>query len=534
MKRPEDAINHEKTAAPKVRLTIAYIIVSLMLMCVTLMAVQASRLIYRGAPTALILVFSLAVIWESLYSYRRTHSGEPFGPSGLIYHAAEWIIILLLIKASIYIFVEPQNFLPDLALWQKDFIHTFFTLNYVITVGFTGFIWGLGQAFAVPLSALEKDENSLILEKKGYFQNNREGLKRDLMGLIFAVGGLMLILTAVLNLNLNLPGSREASPLLLTGLLLIYFLLGFMLQAQFQYHILEARWFIQDVPASMDISRRWLTTSLILLLGLALVAILLPTSYSVSLLTLLKIALGYALMVPVYFEFLCLGPFLWAISRLLSLLGLHTESTSVPTSPPITPVLPQANPAVTIPWLELAKSIGFWLVFILVIALAIRYYLSQNKHFTQSLQTSPLARFIFQVWQWLVTRSQKIKGSAQYLVTEGIKRLRRRLESSHPLEDSLLAISNRLPPRQRVLLLYLAMVSWNERSGIRRNKTHTPYEYARSLKQFIPQQGDQIDDITQTFMEARYTRHPLADSQAEQAHDDWLKIQEGVRQLNQY
>jgi hypothetical protein len=94
--------------------------------------------------------------------------------------------------------------------------------------------------------------------------------------------------------------------------------------------------------------------------------------------------------------------------------------------------------------------------------------------------------------------------------------------------DPILAISQGLPPRQRILLIYLAMVRWNSQHGIHRKSSQTPYEYAASLRKILPEDEADIHLLTQTFMEARYTRHVMTRNQADSMQATWERFKNNI------
>ncbi len=514
------------------RVAITYLIVGLMLSSLSYLLAAVGRLFYPGLNIGLIILLSFILAWESLLSYRRTQSGEPLGPNVLIYHLAEWVIILITIKGLFYLFNAPQDFIHDLAFWQTDFIIAFFTSDYLLAIGFAGLVWGLAHSYGSILMSMECNPVDLNLEKEGYFQNDREQLKRNLIKLIFGAGGIALVVSAMASLKLLGSRSLPLSPSGMTVVLLMYFLLGFLLLAQSQYQILEARWFIQAVPSSPGIFAPWIPYSLVLLLVITLFAGLLPTSYSLGLLAVLRSVLSFLITIPVYLELICIFPFISLITSLLRALGLMKTSPELIQSAP-TPVLPRATAPVysaPVAWLELLKSIVFWLVFILVILLAIRYYINQNREVIHGLKYNRISRWLTQIWQWIFTRAKVITRKTNNFIGQKLARIKGSLKPDRPIVEPFLSISSHLPPRQRILLLYLAMIAWNEHSGIHRKRTDTPYEYAAYLSSLIPDQKEMIKELTQVFIEARYTRHQLTINQSTGAQAAWEQIQEAVRQ----
>ena len=87
----------------------------------------------------------------------------------------------------------------------------------------------------------------------------------------------------------------------------------------------------------------------------------------------------------------------------------------------------------------------------------------------------------------------------------------------------------RLNPRQKIFFYYLAFVKKAENAGIPRQRGQTPYEYAQSIISNLDEGKDGITILTESFVEARYSRHDIQTKDANRIKSTWEAIQGVVR-----
>lgn len=164
-------------------------------------------------------------------------------------------------------------------------------------------------------------------------------------------------------------------------------------------------------------------------------------------------------------------------------------------------------------------------MFLVVIFLAFRHYFGQNRRLIEWVRQMKLGRALAQAWAWLRQGWRKAQTAAGKAVQAGAARLRALRRSQGPGFNLMNALSSRLPPRQQVLLAYLLLVRANEQYGIRRRSAQTPYDYAASVTRELPEAAQPVDTLTHHFIEARYTRHPIASDMADEARACLKQVQ---------
>ncbi len=79
-------------------------------------------------------------------------------------------------------------------------------------------------------------------------------------------------------------------------------------------------------------------------------------------------------------------------------------------------------------------------------------------------------------------------------------------------------------PRELVLYYYLSIVRRAAQSGLPRRPGQTPDEYSADLAQALPEAGPDVAPLTRAFVEARYSRHPVARGQAQLLRGHWQRL----------
>ena len=88
---------------------------------------------------------------------------------------------------------------------------------------------------------------------------------------------------------------------------------------------------------------------------------------------------------------------------------------------------------------------------------------------------------------------------------------------------------NSLSARERLLYFYLSTIRRAEEQGIQRAPVQTPHEYSTVLKQALPEVQPELDDLTEAFIEARYSLHPVTPEQTSGVLSHWKQVQQALR-----
>lgn len=85
--------------------------------------------------------------------------------------------------------------------------------------------------------------------------------------------------------------------------------------------------------------------------------------------------------------------------------------------------------------------------------------------------------------------------------------------------------------RERVRFLYLALIDNAAQQGLARAPSETPIEYEADLVALLPESDKPAHELTDSFIQARYSEHPIGDELVALAQQDWREVK---RALNEH
>jgi hypothetical protein len=340
--------------------------------------------------------------------------------------------------------------------------------------------------------------------------------------LLFIITGLSRLRIASL-----LDLSRPSTPGLVLNVL-IYFLLGLVLMGQTQYTTLHRRWRAQSIKVTGKLSTRWVRYSLVFIGLITLVVFLIPTGYTMGFLE----AAGSAFILLSRIAQLILGLLAFIISLplwlLMSLLGRDTPSPSLPMPPP-QPVQPEKAPAASLPWFETLRSLVFWIVALGIVFYVIRSYLRDHPQMREALSSLWLFRVIH---GFLTALWRSLTGMAKAVGARIPRRLLLHRRERAPHEPAFRFFRlGALSPRERTLYYYLSILQRAGQQGFRRKDSQTPYEYDAVLEPNLPQAQQEMNLLTDDFVEARYSPHAIDHEREREVRARWERVKAALRTL---
>ncbi|HMA35241.1 MAG TPA: DUF4129 domain-containing protein [Chloroflexia bacterium] len=337
----------------------------------------------------------------------------------------------------------------------------------------------------------------------------------------FAGGALLLALAGLTRIQLGRVLSLDWPDV--PGIVwnvLIYFLLGIILLGQVHLTRLYGRWQEQGLTIAPGLPASWARYSIVLVLSAAGLAFVLPTRYTVGLLDLGKYGLSLI--------FTAFAILLWLIALLATLLfaalGMAAGPTAArPPPPPALPTPPAAPGAGGLPsgWFELLQSGLFWIVILAAMGYVGLGLLHQQPRIAQWLAAwTPLAA-LRQGWGTLRGWLRGYRVTLDRRLSQAwARRPRRRAVPSPPRRGR----AGGLLPGAQVRDSYLRVLERAGRHGYPRGPTQTPTEYSAGLAAALPQVQEPLAGLTQAFVEARYSAHPISPAAAEQAWRQWQQV----------
>lgn len=356
------------------------------------------------------------------------------------------------------------------------------------------------------------------------------------------LGGAILMLFCASLTSIDFATVRSISNPLTTGIgrlglstgmlwaLLLYFLTGFLLFSQGRLAMLEARWLSEEAIRSPGIGRNWYRRTVFILLAIGVAAAFLPVG-STFLFGQLMQALIFGVMwllTAVTF----LGSLL--IYYLLALLfPLRSTNPEVPEIPkpqqPLLPPFPNEQTAPD-PTMQMVFTSAFWAVVIVLSIVAVSFFIRERGlKFNSSL--------LRQLWQALLTWGRAWWSGVQSQVKAARQTLQTRRQAAPQTPNTKspwrFVRLNALSPREKVRYFYLSTLKRAEKGGIPRQESETPSEFANDLRLNWPDTSPEIEDLTEAFLLARYSRQPIAETDIPPIKAKWERLKAIIRRQTQ-
>ncbi|MCB2202773.1 DUF4129 domain-containing protein [bacterium] len=516
------------------RQTMAFLndlLISGMLTCLAFILTKFLPALYPDWSVKGLPLMAFLVSLESLITHRSRLGRPRVMENPYLSTAAEWIVILVLTKLAVMLQSGFSGVWQEILSWQQRFFSNFIDIQYGLVVFCLLLIWGITRLFIEPINRLDEDENLMAQEKLGYAFNDRQQARRSLIGLIFIIGFIMIGLTVLLNSDMQYLPAADTPARIFVVVLLVYFSLAFIFMALNQYAIMKARWFFNDIEVNADLSKRWLLFTLAIIAVVILLIIFLPTDFAIGFYPILNAITQGLIFIFGLLQFIIMTPIALLLTLFSSLLS--TEETVER----VQPVMPEFTPAPTetavpLPWWEVLRSVLFWVVFIGVIVMAVRYYIRNRQGLQHLFRFDQLRSWLRDFWRWIRNGAKKISAFTTETVQKGVQSVRRILTERRVKLPSLADLVKGISPRQAVILTYLDWVKWNKEHGLSRRDSQTPVEYAAAIQAQWPGIEPTLETFTQHFIRARYTRQSIEPSQVEAAQDLLSDLKTFIRQAD--
>jgi len=525
---------------------VSHLLVCLMMICLT---ISFAQLLGRFLPLSGSLpLWGGVIAGEAFLSYRVTRAKSPFSTEWLLARGAEWVVLLAVIKLIIELQHGLGMLLRDLPRWEQNFGPAFFNGEYMSVLFVLITVWVLSTFFTSDLAEMEGNELGLHTtlmntEQIAHVQataamygmrvdddtipSNRREIHNRLLSRTLTVGVMMVIIAGLLRQDRVTLWQGQTLAQASVINVVLYFILGLGLFSQTNFMALRAAWGYEHAKIHRHLVSRWVFYSLVFILGLGVLAFILPTRYSLGFLDTLMYFLGFLRMIVEFVIGIIMLPVLLIFRLLALILGSGSEKAepveNQPAAPIETPV--QDMPVDTyLPWWDVFKSFIFWGFFIAILGFAVYQYLKQNQALLAVLRRLPVWQWFQQAWQWLRGQVRTVRRGANTVVQAGWKKLRAlRIK---PVSASKWRFMNpyRFTPRQQVIFFYLALVRRGKEAGLPRHPSQTPYEYARFIEPGLIEQTEAVTDMTEEFLDARYSHHEVTSEQASRVKRAWDRL----------
>jgi len=505
------------------------------LVCFVLGLVAFGLAIAPDWETRFLVILSAVVGVEAfLYSRRLTRSAFLF---------KEWLVLLVppivLVRFLPYLDDPGASIGRDVANWWHD-PGTFFTLAFVADTIVLLFAWSIVFICTQSLNQLRVQEGEILDQTDARFKelyednwrayDHSEPLRR--LGQFYLWGGVILVIfaamasigtTQLFNVAAlgQLIGFQRPSLHLALANVFLYFILGLLLLGEAHYVRQRTIWRLDRLSVPSEVATRWVSAVIGLVLAAAILAVILPTSYAMTLGQLVGYVVYAFVEVFAYFA----AAIFYVIFLIARLFGGSSGGgeTPHPAAPPHLPPVASAPPGASP--LDTVRSLIFWLIAlgILVYCLGVLW-----RKRGPSLARLPLARILLmpvRLILWLVGLVGRIGREVGQAVVNAVPTLFRHVPTTPPRAFRFVSLS-RLGPRELVEYFYLSVCERAGQLGHPRPPGVTPLEYRTMLRESLPLVDPELDALTDAFVEARYGPHATTRSRAQLVREQWqiLKV----------
>jgi hypothetical protein len=180
-------------------------------------------------------------------------------------------------------------------------------------------------------------------------------------------------------------------------------------------------------------------------------------------------------------------------------------------------------------WLEVVRSLLFWVITLGMIFYVVRSYLRDHPADWRALASlgpvRALRRFLIALWRRLVGWVEVVN---ERLPQRWSLRRERRDLLENPFHFFRLGA---LSPRERIVYYYLSILRRADRQGFPRRRSQTPSEYDAALGPRLTGARQEMAMLTRAFLRARYSLHAFDREQAGLVRVVWQQVKAALREL---
>lgn len=501
------------------------LVIAAMLGSVAVSIVGLARVFFPDWNGVYLVGASVLVSLEASYSRRVIRNRSIRGKERLYFRITEILTIFILLKAATYIGAGWRDVIADIRTWPSDPLNIL-SLETYFAFGLVLISWDLTNQ---TLSELERVNERP--QFRGLYIHPRQALaERYFLGgilLLFFAGLTQIGLGEIMNLD------RPSVPGVFLNVL-IYFLLGMVLLGQVRYEELHHRWHLENIDVTAELPRRWAVYSLILIGIGAGIAFVLPTSYTVGLFGIVDVLFrlfgliaGILWYGAILLFFLTMLPF-YLLAQLL--LSEEVEPPEMAPPPQFAPPPSAGGGGGGPAWFDLLRSLFFWVIIVSIVVYILRIYLQDHPEVREA---------IVNVWPLRMLR--RLLGALRIWIGDTAESVTSRLPREFSFQlwrggdgsgrSFRFFRLGDLSPTERVRYYFLSIVRRAGEQGLPRRGSETPYEYEAQLEEKLQEAQREMAQLTDAFVEARYSRHDISEEELERITEDWKRVRAAVRDL---
>ena len=508
--------------------------IAAMLTCIGVAIAQLMQLFAPTWPGTTFSVLVSAVSLESIHSGRLLARVRMDSKDRFRFRFVEWVVIILLVRFSGYLELGSDALVRDLAAWSTN-MGRFFDIGFIVNALLIAAFWSVALVLSRTLQELEAsplEMPSSVTDPGHYLRStmpqhgrvDRRARLSRITGIYYAGGVLTLLLAAIVRVDagelVHLEHARTSG---IIQNVLIYFLIGFLLISEARYTILKANWELQSIPVLGNMGRRWLLLVVGFLLLVGIISAVLPVGYSVGILETVGLVTRWVIYALVQIAFFVLFAISYLIGLVLSLFtGKSAGSAAMerpPMVPPPAPVVSGGNP-----WWQLIRSLVFWTILMGIMGYSIFHFFAFRLGLLQDVRLQRILDWFRRLWAGIRSTAGRATSDMRKLLSERLASRRARMA---PRRMRYVSLRN-LSPRDRVRYYYLSVLHRTAQQGLGRSPAATPLEYRETLTGALSDVTDQVGELTEAFVEARYSAHTIGEDDSSRVKSIWRQVRRAL------
>ena len=315
-------------------------------------------------------------------------------------------------------------------------------------------------------------------------------------------------------------------PELLVGLIL-FMVLGLWLLSWGRLQVMQLRWLTEKREIHRPVPTQWQRFSLFLIGGVALVAGFLPIGSTFALARIIQAFLFVILQIVSFI----VGLFILLIGLLFSLFSSSGEEVALERPEPAEfELLPFAEAETAQAVSETAQMVRggiFWGIAAIAIIALLIFFLRERGFKLDGRILKAIWRDLGRVWRsfW-----DMLFGRVELAARAVRQRFAGAEEDDANNQPPWRYVNLRnLPPKERIRYFYLSTLRRAEARGVTRKVNETPLEFVEDLKQEWPDAEGEINELTDAFLEARYSASNFTEEDIGPIKRTWRQVRSGIK-----
>src|SRR5688572_11616536 len=250
--------NPDAMGNAKVFRSLSYLLVFLLMACAVMTISMVIQNVLPDSNSGILAGVMLFIVIDRLYTYRQLKSLTPLSSEWVINVGAQWIVIVLLIRLLLSYAKGVDSFIRELSLFGRGYFEGLFTPEFVFSLLLALLVWYVSGRFLGLLDEIGVDQEFALGQDTAHIRSQAVSARERLVNLIFSMGIVLVVLTAMARLNLrtilsNVSGIPTIEVSRFSGGeagALLYFVFGLALLSLGRLISLQTHWSQQRIPVS--------------------------------------------------------------------------------------------------------------------------------------------------------------------------------------------------------------------------------------------------------------------------------------------